>query len=155
MSSFLDTIYGATVRGFGEEKLNWKPDRNTGFMVNNYYSLLVSSNDCCFPWKSIWKQKIPSRVAFFVWTATLGKCLTIDNLHKRKIWILDWCYMCKCNGESVDHLFLHCPVAMDLLCIVSCWAPSLLARQAWSSSKWSYIVNCSPIINVVCLEGKK
>ena len=72
-----------------------------------------------------------------------------------KVWILDWCYMCKCNGESVDHLFLHCPVAMDLLCIVSCGAPSLLARQAWSSSKWSYIVNCSPIINVVCLEGKK
>ena len=22
--------------------------------------------------------------------------------------------MCKCNGESVNHLFLHCPVAMDL-----------------------------------------
>ena len=22
--------------------------------------------------------------------------------------------MCKCNGESVDHLFLHCPVATDL-----------------------------------------
>ena len=22
--------------------------------------------------------------------------------------------MCKCNGESVDHLILHCPVAMDL-----------------------------------------
>ena len=22
--------------------------------------------------------------------------------------------MCKCNGESVDHLFLHCPVAMDM-----------------------------------------
>ena len=38
----------------------------------------------------------------------------IDNLRKRKVWILDWCYMCKCNGESVDHLFLHCPVAMDM-----------------------------------------
>ena len=75
-------------------------------------------NDYCFPWKSIWKQKIPSRVAFFVWTAALGKCLTIDNLRKRKVWILDWCYMCKCNGELVDHLFLHCPVAMDLWAIV-------------------------------------
>ena len=32
--------------------------------------------------------------------------------------ILDWCYMCKCNGESVDHLFLHCPVAMDLWSVV-------------------------------------
>ena len=38
----------------------------------------------------------------------------VDNLRKRKVWILDWCYMCKCNGESVDHLFLHCLVAIDL-----------------------------------------
>ena len=73
-------------------------------MVKDYYSLLVGSNDYCFPWRSIWKQKIPSRVAFFVWTAVLGKCLTIDNLRKMKVWILDWCYMCKCNGESIDHL---------------------------------------------------
>ena len=26
--------------------------------------------------------------------------------------------MCKCNGELVDHLFLHCSVAMDLWYIV-------------------------------------
>ena len=26
--------------------------------------------------------------------------------------------MCKCNGESVDHLFLHCLIAMDLWSIV-------------------------------------
>ena len=49
-------------------------------MVKDYYSLLVGSNDYCFPWKSIWKLKIPSRVAFFVWIVALGKCLTIDNL---------------------------------------------------------------------------
>ena len=59
VSSFLDTIYGATVKEFGEEKMCWKPNRNKGFMVNNYYGLVVGSNDCCFPWESIWKQKIP------------------------------------------------------------------------------------------------
>ena len=53
-------------------------------------------------------------MAFFVRTAALGKCLVIDNLRKRKVWISDWCYMCKCNDESVDYLFLHCPVAKDL-----------------------------------------
>ena len=34
------------------------------------------------------------------------------------MWILDWCYMCKRNGESVDHLFLHCPFASDLWSMV-------------------------------------
>ena len=111
MSGFLDIIYGSSIRGFGEDKMCWKPGR---VKVNDYYRILVGSTDFCFPWKSIWKQKIPSRVAFFVWTVALGKCLTINNLRKKNIWILDWRYMCKCNGESVDHLFLHCPVAMDL-----------------------------------------
>ena len=49
VSSFMDTIYGATVKGFDEDKMCWKLDRNKGFMVNNYYCLLVGSNDCCFP----------------------------------------------------------------------------------------------------------
>ena len=31
---------------------------------------------------------------------------------------MDWCYTCKCNGESIDHLFLHCPVAMDMWAMV-------------------------------------
>ena len=44
--------------------------------------------------------------------------MTIDNLRKRKVWILNWCYMCKRNGESVDHLFLHCPLASDLWSMV-------------------------------------
>ena len=83
-------------------------------MVSAYYHLLVGHSEQFFPWKSIWKQKIPSRVAFFVWTTALGKCLTIDNLRKRKVCILDWCYLCKCNSETVDHLFLHCPIALEL-----------------------------------------
>lgn len=27
---------------------------------------------------------------------------------------LDWCIICKCNGEKVDHLWLRCPIAMEL-----------------------------------------
>ena len=53
-------------------------------MVKDYYNLLVDSNDYSFPWKNIWEQKIPSRVAFFVWIAALGKCLIIDNLRKKE-----------------------------------------------------------------------
>ena len=32
--------------------------------------------------------------------------------------ILDWCCMCKRNGESVDHLLIHCPIAFDLWSMV-------------------------------------
>ena len=38
----------------------------------------------------------------------------LDNVRKKKVWIMDWCFMCKCDGESVDHHLLHCLVATDL-----------------------------------------
>lgn len=59
-----------------------------------------------------------SRVVFFSWSASLGGILTIDNLQKRHILLLDWCYMCKRCMESVDHLLLHCPIAYELWSMV-------------------------------------
>ena len=114
LRSFIHSIYSTPVRGTEEDKRHWLPCRRKGFTVSAYYHLLIGQKEHSFPWKIIWKQKIPSRVAFFVWTAALGKCLTIDNLRKRKVCILDWCYMCKCSSESVSHLFLHCPVAAEV-----------------------------------------
>ena len=64
--------------------------------------------------------KVPPRVAFFSWIAALGKILTMDNLWKRHIAVLEWCFMCKRCGESVDHLLLHCPIAYELWSMVFC-----------------------------------
>ena len=49
VSSFMDTIYGSSVRGFDDDKMGWKPNRNKVFMINDYYRLLAGSNDSCFP----------------------------------------------------------------------------------------------------------
>jgi hypothetical protein len=65
------------------------------------------------PWKIIWKRKVPPRVAFFTWIAVLGKILTMDNLRKNII-VTEWCCMCKKSGESIDHLLLHCEVAIEV-----------------------------------------
>ena len=37
-----------------------------------------------------------------------GRVLTTDHLRKRGCTIMDWCCLCKCNRESVDHLLLRC-----------------------------------------------
>jgi hypothetical protein len=34
--------------------------------------------------------------------------------NKRNVVLIEWCCMCKKNGESIDHLLLHCKVACDL-----------------------------------------
>jgi len=48
------------------------------------------------------------KVAFFVWSAALGKIPTIDNLRKRRVIVVDRSCMCKRNRESVNPLLLHC-----------------------------------------------
>ena len=76
--------------------------------------------DISFPWKPVWRSKVPSRVAFFSWTASLGKILTTKNLWYKGVAVVDWSYTCKKSGESMNHLLLHCPIAYDLWSMV--WA---------------------------------
>jgi hypothetical protein len=63
---------------------------------------------------------VPSKVCFFLWTVALGRVLTTDNLRRRQLVVLDWCCMCKWDRETINHLFLHCPVARDLWDMIFC-----------------------------------
>ena len=70
----------------------WTLAKSKGSEVSSYYQALLGVCTQSFP-RSIWKQQVPCRVAFFVWTTALGTILTIDNLRKKKVLILEWCYM--------------------------------------------------------------
>lgn len=113
LSVFMDLLYSNTVRGSGDDNICRIPAKVQRFAVHSYRTLFAA-NDVTFPWKSIWRSRVPPRIAFFLWTAALGKILTIDNLQKRHIVVLDWHNMCKCSRETVDHLLLHCSIAKEL-----------------------------------------
>ena len=104
---FMDMVYSSKVRGLGPDRVCWKPARSRGFEVRGFYLSFYPSTLLSFPWRMIGNSKVPPRVAFFSWFASLGKILTTYNLCKRHVLVLDWCYMCKNCRESVDHLLLH------------------------------------------------
>ena len=64
--------------------------------------------------KRIWRVKAPKRVSFSLWTVVRGRIVTIVNLVKRGFSLVNWCYMCRCFGEMVEHLLLHCEFAYAL-----------------------------------------
>uniref|UniRef100_A0A2N9ED53 Reverse transcriptase domain-containing protein n=1 Tax=Fagus sylvatica TaxID=28930 RepID=A0A2N9ED53_FAGSY len=118
LTSFLDLIYANSLSGMREDLLCWESLFNHKFVVKRYNCSLSPHSPIMFPWKLIWKVKVPPRIAFFSWTSALGKVLTIDNLRKRGLIIQEWCCMYKRSREDVDHLFLHCSVAMELWSLV-------------------------------------
>jgi hypothetical protein len=113
LTSFFTLLYSIGLDRDREDKIWWSP-RKGKFDVRSFYKALAFKETNHFPWKSIWHTKAPLKVAFFAWAATLGKILTLDNLRKRRIIVIDKCCMCKKNGESVDHLLLHCDAACVL-----------------------------------------
>ena len=76
------------------------------------------------------------RASFFLWSTTWGKILTIDNLNKRGLLLVNWFCMCWCNGETVDHLLINCEIAHTLWSIYDFWDPLGVARQGSIPSLW-------------------
>ena len=76
--------------------------------------MIRGASNSLFPWKGVWKHKIPKRVAFFLWIVAYGWTLTLDNLMMKGCHLANRCCMCCCDGELVDHLLLHCPVTHSL-----------------------------------------
>ena len=81
--SFLDFIQSRIPRGVGSDTSHWCFNGNDKFDIRSYYNNIWGAFASNFPWKGVWKVKIPKRVAFFVWTTILRQILTLDNLMLR------------------------------------------------------------------------
>ena len=96
---------------------------------------------------------------FFVWMAVCSKILTLDNLRRRGMVVVNRCWLCETEGKSVGHLLLHCAAVSGLwnafslglafagLCLTPSRSYSLVGRWevirgALLFGKWSLIVLC-------------
>lgn len=59
-----------------DDRMRWKLAKNGDFTIRLYYHKLHGCSSIVFPWKCIWKVKVPQWVSFFVWTAAWDRILT-------------------------------------------------------------------------------
>ncbi|XP_059295547.1 uncharacterized protein LOC132048880 [Lycium ferocissimum] len=114
--------------------------RNNSFTVKDCYHHICCQNQIIelWPWKLIWKTKMPTKIICFCWIAAHEACLTIDNLNKKGLELEDKCCMCQNSPETINHPLLHCAVAKDLRNMFCCifgleWIMPQNVKEAYAS----------------------
>jgi hypothetical protein len=144
LASFYRCLYSFKFRGHLEDKLWWIPSSKCFFEVSRFYQVLSTPGSISFPWKGIWRTKAPPRVAFFAWMVARSKIPTIENLQRRGMIVTNRCWLCESNGESMDHLLLHCRVANALWNVIFsrfglCWVMPGSVRELFAC-RWTGVI---------------
>jgi hypothetical protein len=85
------------------DKVRWLLTRSGDFSVKSLH-LYLSARLINFPYKVLWKLRIPLRIKVFCWLVIKNRVLTRDNLKKKGWKGNDLCEFCD-NLESQNHLF--------------------------------------------------
>ncbi|WMV11936.1 hypothetical protein MTR67_005321 [Solanum verrucosum] len=116
MVEFLNVLERYKELSNREDKLLWAPDTQGRFSVGTAYrnSQRTHTQSSYWPWKMIWKVKVPFKVACFTWLLAKQVVLTQDNRMKKGLDLCSRCFFCECETETINHLFLHCKETVKL-----------------------------------------
>lgn len=99
----------------------WNWDEKGSFLVRFcYFSLTVDmgfyggGGRSFEAFEVIWKLRMPSKLPLSYGWCFRGRVLTLVNIIARGILWPNQCCMCYASAKSVDHLFMHCPVASSV-----------------------------------------
>ena len=87
-----------------EDKIFLREAKGGLFSVSFVYQHLFDIEAHLFPSKLIWNSKVPTKVGFFVWEASWGRILTLDQLKRRDRALANRCFLCKEEEETIEHL---------------------------------------------------
>jgi hypothetical protein len=86
-ASFFRVLYLVRVRREGEDKLWWVASKRGLFCVKSFYSVKSCNDSFRFPLKSVWRTKVPLRVAFLCLASGLRK----DAYHEQSLEVARHC----------------------------------------------------------------
>jgi hypothetical protein len=106
-ASFFQALHSAIVSRDHANRLWYVSSKKGLFKVKSFFNSLACSEGSRFPWKSVWWTRAPSRAVFFAWSVALDKILTVDNLIKKRVIIVDRCFLCK-RIIIIIYIFCYC-----------------------------------------------
>ncbi|CAL1383262.1 unnamed protein product [Linum trigynum] len=105
------------------DKLIWHGTPDGVFTVKSAYHLVVDLDKRAGDWKStaswmdraswvsLWEANIPPKLKVFVWQIFNRILPTTKALREKGVPVLPRCTVCWGVSETMEHLFLDCPVA--------------------------------------------
>lgn len=88
-----------------EDLTVWGIDSRGCFKVS---SVFISEDKVNYPmWAKAWIKGIIPKINIYFWTMLQNKILTLDNLQKRGVYLVNRCCLCKMDLEDTNHLFLN------------------------------------------------
>ena len=106
------------------DKLVWHYDSKGRFSTKSAYQLarqLVHtipsasgiSHSVHF-WKQVWFSQIPGKLKVHIWRACSSILPTISKLRSKRVAIVDGCYFCNAEDETIEHVSRDCCFIRDL-----------------------------------------
>ncbi|CAL1412758.1 unnamed protein product [Linum trigynum] len=108
------------------DKLIWHESRDGLFSLKTAYHLAVRLDKQGGRWRSmaswmdwpswirLWNADLPPKLKIFLWQLFHRLLPTTEALIEKKVQVLPRCPVCWAEKETLEHLFLDCPVARSL-----------------------------------------
>ena len=85
----------------------WEPSSCRTLSLKSLYSILDHGDPILFPHGQQRFYAHP-KVAFLAWKASWEKILTLEQVKRRGFSLVNRCFLCQRNEETIDHILLHC-----------------------------------------------
>ena len=136
-------LQGQIISGDADDKMVWLNSECGTFSVKSLCSSFFNGRTGICSSYLVWNPWIPLKVVFFfAWQAAWGRNLTLDQLKRRGWGMLNRCYLCKGEEETVDHIF-HCGSKAVIFCRknrnpsnIKWKSRTRRGLMTWSSTKW-------------------
>lgn len=99
-----------------EDVLVWLESPSGAYIVTSGYLFLMAKKGITEHklLGGVWKLDLLPKIIVFWWLCLKNNILIVDNLRKRGYLLVSRCSLCLQDGETLNHIFLHCTYTREV-----------------------------------------